>query len=92
MWEFSHMEAHAVVVADSKSRVTLKGVRAGQKFRVEREADIYRLEPVNAGLPRLTNVEPLPASVWRRIYSRPDELAGVTAAQLTASQVQEEPT
>lgn len=86
------MEAHAVVVADSKSRVTLKGVKAGQKFRVEREADSYRLEPIKAGLPRLTNVKPLPAAVWRKIYSRPDELTGVTAKQLAASQIQKEPT
>jgi len=40
---------------------------------------------------RITNVEPLPEKVWRRIYSQPDELAGVPPEQMSASQIQNEP-
>lgn len=40
---------------------------------------------------RVTSVEPLPSEVWARIYARPDEFTGVTAEQLAASQVREEP-
>jgi len=40
---------------------------------------------------RITKVDPLPPVVWERLYSRPDEFTGVTAEQLTAAQVQEEP-
>jgi hypothetical protein len=40
---------------------------------------------------RVSTVNPLPRAEWERIYSQPDEFAGVTAAQLAASQVQEEP-
>ncbi len=40
---------------------------------------------------RVSTVNPLSRAEWERIYSQPDEFAGVTAAQLAASQVQEEP-
>lgn len=40
---------------------------------------------------RITNVDPLPDKVWRRIYSRPDEFSKVTGKQLGASQIQTEP-
>ncbi|MFM8471644.1 MAG: hypothetical protein ACKODH_17055 [Limisphaerales bacterium] len=40
---------------------------------------------------RVTTMDPGPRAEWERIYSQPDEFAGVTAAQLAASQVQEEP-
>lgn len=40
---------------------------------------------------RITNVDPLPDKVWRRIYSRPDEMSKVTGKQLAASQIQTEP-
>jgi hypothetical protein len=40
---------------------------------------------------RLTNVEPIPDEVWRRIYSRGDELDGLTGHQLKAAQSQEDP-
>ncbi|MFA6544130.1 MAG: hypothetical protein WCS99_06875 [Limisphaerales bacterium] len=40
---------------------------------------------------RVTTVDPLSRAEWERIYSQPDEFAGVSAGQLAASQVQEEP-
>jgi hypothetical protein len=41
--------------------------------------------------PRVTNIAPLSARELRRIYSGPDELAGVTARQLAAFQSQKAP-
>ena len=40
---------------------------------------------------RVTAVDPLPPTDLERIYSQPDEFTGVTAEQLAAAQVQEEP-
>ncbi len=40
---------------------------------------------------RVTNVDPLPDKVWRRIYAQPDEISKVTPAQLAASQIQTAP-
>lgn len=40
---------------------------------------------------RVTNVKPLPDAVWRKIYSRKDELERVSARQLAAFQSQEAP-
>jgi hypothetical protein len=40
---------------------------------------------------RVTNVEPLPAPVWRKIYRRRDELARVSAKQLAAFQSRQIP-
>ncbi len=40
--------------------------------------------------PRVTNVAPLPAIEWRRIYRHPDELHGVSARQLAKFQSQKE--
>jgi hypothetical protein len=40
---------------------------------------------------RITNVQPLPATAWRRIYARKDELENVTAKQLADFQSQEPP-
>jgi hypothetical protein len=40
---------------------------------------------------RLTNIEPLPDAVWRRIYSRRDEVDKYTGEQLKAVQSQNEP-
>lgn len=40
---------------------------------------------------RVTHVKPLPDAVWRKIYSRKDELAGVSARQLAAFQSQKTP-
>ncbi len=41
--------------------------------------------------PRVTNVAPLPAIEWRRIYRQQDELSGVSAKQLAKFQSQKEP-
>lgn len=49
--------------------------------------DWLRQPPTN----RVTSVDPLPRAVWERLYAQPDEFTGVTAGQLLASQVQEEP-
>ena len=40
---------------------------------------------------RVTGVDPLPVAVLERIYSKKDELDGVTAQQLAAFQSQTEP-
>jgi hypothetical protein len=40
---------------------------------------------------RVTNVEPLSDAEWVRIYSRRDELDGVSARRLSAFQSQKEP-
>ena len=48
-------------------------------------------EALCASVGRLTNVEPVPDRVWRRIYSRPDQLDKFSAAQLKAAQSQSEP-
>jgi len=48
-------------------------------------------EALNGDTGRLTNVEPLPDTVWERIYARPDEFGKVTAKQLADSQILEEP-
>lgn len=40
---------------------------------------------------RITNVAPLPVAELRKIYSKADELAGVSAQQLAAFQSQEAP-
>ncbi len=40
---------------------------------------------------RLTNVDPLPDAVWRRIYSRRDEVDGSSGQELKAAQSQREP-
>jgi hypothetical protein len=40
---------------------------------------------------RVTNVDPLPAATWRKIYRRKDELADVSASQLAAFQSREMP-
>jgi hypothetical protein len=40
---------------------------------------------------RLTNVEPVPDRVWRRIYSRSDEVDECSGEQLKAAQSQSEP-
>lgn len=43
----------------------------------------------NAG--RLTNVEPVPDRIWRRVYSRQDEVDKCSGAQIKAAQSQSEP-
>jgi hypothetical protein len=40
---------------------------------------------------KLTNVEPVPDQVWRRIYSRRDEVDQCPGDQLKAAQSQSEP-
>ena len=40
---------------------------------------------------RITNVEPIPDEVWRRIYSRKDEIDQCSGADLKAAQSQGEP-
>jgi hypothetical protein len=40
---------------------------------------------------RITNVEPIPDEVWRRIYSRKDELDEWTGDDLKSAQSQAEP-
>ena len=40
---------------------------------------------------RITNVEPIPDAVWRRIYSRQDEVDESSADDLKAAQSQTEP-
>lgn len=40
---------------------------------------------------RITSVDPLSGKVWAHIYSKTDEFSKVTAKQLAASQVQDEP-
>jgi len=40
---------------------------------------------------RLTNVAPLPDAVWRRIYSRKDEVDDFSGQELRAVQSQREP-
>ena len=40
---------------------------------------------------RVTNIEPLAAGEWRKIYSGKDELEGVTAKQLASFQSQQAP-
>ena len=39
---------------------------------------------------RVTTVEPLPRTTWRRVYSRTDELDEVSGAQLRAAQSRQE--
>ena|SRR5579859_7820848 len=48
-------------------------------------------EALCADAGRLTNVEPLPDRVWRRIYSRRDEVDQCSGEQLKAAQSQSEP-
>lgn len=36
----------AIVTVDSKSRVTLKGARKGERFRIDLDGQEYRLKPV----------------------------------------------
>ena len=40
---------------------------------------------------RITSLEPLPRAEWERVYSQADEFSAVSAEQLVASQVREEP-
>jgi hypothetical protein len=40
---------------------------------------------------RLTNVKSVPDAVWRRVYSRKDELDDLSSEQLKAAQSQREP-
>ena len=40
---------------------------------------------------RITNVEPVPDAVWRRIYSRKDEVDECSGGDLRAAQSQREP-
>jgi len=40
---------------------------------------------------RITNVDPLPAATWRKIYRRQDELQSISAKQLAAFQSQGPP-
>ncbi len=49
-------------------------------------------EGLSAATGRVTNVDPLPKSVLRKLYSKHDELERVTAEELAASQSQVEPT
>jgi hypothetical protein len=44
---------------------------------------------IDAG--KLTNVEPVPDQIWRRIYSRRDEVDKCSGEQLKAAQSQSEP-
>jgi hypothetical protein len=65
------------------------------------QADVVR-QSVKAGIPkireqyraskgRVTNVKPLSRRQWERIYSRRDELDGVSGRELAAFQSREEP-
>lgn len=49
------------------------------------------LEKYNSIHNRVTNVDPLPAAQWRKIYGRKDELDAVSAKDLSGFQSQKEP-
>jgi len=48
-------------------------------------------EALCADAGKLTNVEPVPDQVWRRVYSRRDEVDECSGGQLKAAQSQSEP-
>jgi hypothetical protein len=48
-------------------------------------------EALCADQSRLTNVEPVPDRIWRRIYSKKDEVDECSGQQLKAVQSQREP-
>jgi hypothetical protein len=45
-WDLSHMETVSIVTADAKSRVTIRGVQQGDRFRLEKDASGFHLAPV----------------------------------------------